>query len=425
MAHFEQRQWAPTYGARSRRDRKTATYRVYLPDPLAGWQPRIASTIIAELSDAENAIRQLESTATPQLNLDGIARVLLRAESVASSKIEGIQANARRVLQQQLLTSKDNHQRDTAIAEILGNINAMTHAIDIATSNPTFTRDDLLAIHHTLLGDTRDPEYAGVIRTRQNWIGGSHFSPANASFVPPPPDMIDALIDDLVEYINSDNDSPLVQAAIAHAQFETIHPFVDGNGRTGRALIHVILRRRRLASRLVVPISLVLATFADDYVRALNAFRHESDAADTNGQRSNALTEILWLFATATQRACADASQYSAGANALVESWRDRLGTIRSDSALAALLPHLTSSPIINLESAMRLTGRNKAPVNIALQKLVSADVLQIRDIDRKRYRVYEAGEALDLFTDLERVLASPVGDTALEPPVRPTPARR
>jgi Fic family protein len=425
MGRFEQRQWSPAYGAPSRRDRKAFSYKAYIPDLLASWEPRLPSQLVAELSDAEDAIRQLESATTPLLNLDGIARVLLRTESVASSKIEGIQANARRILEQQLLNSAQRHHRDNAIVEILGNITAMTRAIDVASSDETFTRDHLLDIHRCLLGGTRDDAYAGKIRDRQNWIGGTNYSPANAAFVPPPPELLDELIDDLVNYINSDNDAPLVQAAIAHAQFETIHPFIDGNGRTGRALIHVVLRRRNLARQLVTPISLILATFADDYVAALTSFRHEADANDADGRRSQSLQDILWLFGNATQRACQDASAYSARADELSRSWQQRLGTVRSDSALAALLPHLTSSPIVNLESAMQLTGRAKAPINLALQRLIKAGILQVRDIQRQRYRIYEAAEALDLFTDLERVLASPVGDTALEPPVRPTPARR
>ena len=94
-------------------------------------------------------------------------------------------------------------------------------------------------------------DLSGVVRTTQNWIGGSSYNPCSASFVPPPPEHVEGLLDDLLVYINSDDHPALVQAAIAHAQFETIHPFADGNGRTGRALIHVILRRRGLAPRFV------------------------------------------------------------------------------------------------------------------------------------------------------------------------------
>ena len=91
------------------------------------------------------------------------------------------------------------------------------------------------------------PRLGGVIREEQNWIGGSSYNPCSATFVPPPAEHVQGLLEDLTVYINGDEHPALVQAAIAHAQFETIHPFADGNGRTGRALIHIILRRRGLA----------------------------------------------------------------------------------------------------------------------------------------------------------------------------------
>lgn len=99
------------------------------------------------------------------------------------------------------------------------------------------------------------PGIAGVVRARQNWIGGSSYNPCGAAFVPPPPETLDALLGDLLAYVNGDDHPALVQAAIAHAQFETIHPFADGNGRTGRALIHVILRRRGLEPWPVPPVT--------------------------------------------------------------------------------------------------------------------------------------------------------------------------
>ena len=108
-------------------------------------------------------------------------------------------------------------------------------------------------MHERLLAGTRLERYAGRLRAVQNWIGGSSFNPCSAAFVPPPPEHVRALMADLCEFCNQDTLPAVAQAAMAHAQFETIHPFVDGNGRTGRALIHVILRRRGLAPRLVPP----------------------------------------------------------------------------------------------------------------------------------------------------------------------------
>lgn len=112
--------------------------------------------------------------------------------------------------------------------------------------------DDLHAMHRTLLTGERQFT-VGAARDVQNWIGTSPYNPCAADFVPPPPEMVDDLLDDLVAYVNGDDHPPLVQAAVSHAQFETIHPYADGNGRVGRALIHMVLTRRGLTSGAVLP----------------------------------------------------------------------------------------------------------------------------------------------------------------------------
>src|SRR5512139_89251 len=115
----------------------------------------------------------------------------------------------------------------------------------------------------------------GRVREEQNWIGGRLGNPSDAAFVPPPEDLVLPLLEDLVAFMARDDLPAAPQAAVAHAQFETIHPFIDGNGRVGRALVHVVLRRRGLAPRYVPPVSLVLAADAKAYVAGLTAFRDD------------------------------------------------------------------------------------------------------------------------------------------------------
>jgi Fic family protein len=231
---------------------------------------------------------------------------------------------------------------------------------------------------------------------------------------------VPGLLDDLVGYVNDDTHSPLAQAAIAHAQFETIHPFADGNGRTGRALVHVVLRRRGLAPAFVPPISLVLATWASTYVEGLMTYRH---LAEPDGpERSTTAAEWLRLFAAATHRACIDAEHYATRIDDLTASWRDRLGRVRADSGTDRLLSVLPGAPIITVESASALIDRSKARTTDAVNALADAGILRQRNVGRQRYRVFEATDVLELFTDLERALASPTGDTRDAPPVRPTP---
>jgi Fic family protein len=266
------------------------------------------------------------------------------------------------------------------------------------------------------------PEFGGVIRGEQNWIGGSSYNPCSATFIPPPAEFVRELLEDLTVYINGDEHPALVQAAIAHAQFETIHPFADGNGRSGRALIHIILRRRGVAPAFVPPISLVLATWVDDYISGLTAFRHLHPA--DSPERSSAAHGWLRTFAGAALRACNDAQAYAAAIDDLVEHWRSALGTVRKGSALDLILDVLPGVPLLTVDSAARLTDRSDVAAGSAVNRLVETEILVQRNIGKQRYRIFEAPEVLELFTSLERALASPAGDTATEPPVRPVPRR-
>ena len=230
------------------------------------------------------------------------------------------------------------------------------------------------------------------------------------------------MLADLLDYVNGDDHSPLVQAAIAHAQFETLHPFADGNGRTGRALIHVVLRRRRLAPTFVPPISLVLATWSDDYVTGLMTFRHLSEP--DSAERSAAAVEWLRMFATATSRSCQDAQAHRADIDEITATWRSKLGRVRANSSADLLLRVLPGVPIVAVESASKLIGRSKARTTDAVNALAEAGVLRQRNVGRQRYRVFEATEVLDVFTGLERALASPTGNTRSGRPVRLVPQR-
>lgn len=421
-SHLRQR-WTARFEGMSRRDRRGCEYDAYLPDPLSGWALLIHADVAADLADAESAVARLNRAGTSHVSLEGLARFLLRAESVGSSMIEGLVAATLRLVQAEVALTRGDDAGDAVAVEVLGNIAAMQRAVEVASGDDPFTLDDLLGIHRTLMDRSPAPQLGGVVRDVQNWIGGSSYNPCSASFVPPPPDHVPDLLDDLVAYVNHDEHSPLAQAAIAHAQFETIHPFADGNGRTGRALIHVVLRRRGLAPAFVPPISLVLATWASTYVEGLMTYRH---LAEPDGpERSAAAGEWLRLFATATHRACIDAEHYAARIDDLSASWRRRLGRVRADSGTDRLLSVLPGAPIITVESASALIDRSKARTTDAVNALTEADILRQRNVGRQRYRVFEATDVLELFTDLERALASPTGDTREARPVRPTPMRR
>jgi len=422
MAELIRRRWDPRFQGLTRRDRQGCDYDAYLPDPLAGWGLILPGDVAADMADAETAIRELNQAGTTHVSLEGLTRFLLRAESVGSSKIEGLDAGVRRLVEAEALLAEGGAAADRVAVEVLGNIASMESAVALAAEAREVTLADLLDIHRVLMEHSPAPELAGAIRQEQNWIGGSSYNPCSASFVPPPAEHVRGLIEDLTAYVNGDEHPALIQAAIAHAQFETIHPFADGNGRAGRALIHIILRRRGLTPVFVPPISLILATRSDDYISGLTAFRHLGPADSPD--RSTAAHAWLRTFAGAALQACNDAQAYASRIKNLVEHWRASLGAIRQGSAVDLLLGILPGVPLITVPAAARLIGRSDVAAGSAVNRLAAAGILVQRNLGRQRYRVFEAPEVLDLFTSLERVLASPGGDATTASPVRPVPQR-
>jgi Fic family protein len=233
---------------------------------------------------------------------------------------------------------------------------------------------------------------------------------------------VPGLIDDLCAFCNDDSLPAVAQAALAHAQFETIHPFTDGNGRTGRGLIQLVLRRRGLATRVLPPVSLVLATWARDYVDGLTATRYQGPAT---GEAARAgLNQWIGTFAGACVRAAEDAASFEERVEQIEGRWRAQVGQIRSGSATDLLLRALPGAPILSASAAAALTGRSFPQANEAIGRLVSAGVLSQISVG-KRNRAFEAKDIINAFTDLERQLASPEGDTRSSEPSRPVPPRR
>jgi Fic family protein len=405
-----------------RRDRRGCAYEAYVPDRLVGRQISLSGPTAADVADAERAVERLNREARSLMDSEAAARLLLRAEAVASSRIEGLEVGARRLLKAQVAAGLGEDASDVTATEVLNNIEAMRWAVDGLADVDQITVDHLLEIHKRLLTGTRLEQHAGKLREQQNWIGGSSYNPCSATFVPPPWDRVPNLLDDLCEFCNDDELPAVAQAALAHAQFETIHPFIDGNGRTGRALIHVILRRRGLAPVVVPPVSLVLATWSRDYLNGLTATRYPSDASSQ--QVVEGLDHWVGLFAAAMTRAVADAESYEERVAEVQAAWREALGKVRANSAVDILLNALPGKPVITVQSAAALIGRSEQAVNEAIPRLVDASVLKQTTVGR-RNRAFEALDLIKAFTDLERQLASPDGDTRHSPPERRVPQRR
>jgi len=423
MAKVIRRHWQSEAAAGlPRKDRQSCEYEAYVPDPLMGRAIVLEGAVAADVADAEAAINRLNLDARSLVDTEALARLLLRAESVASSKIEGLEIGPRRLLEAEAARALGEKSSDVTASEVLGNIEAMVYAVRSVRSDEELTLGQLLEIHRRLLAGSRLEESGGRVRSVQNWIGGSSHNPCSAAFVPPPPELVHDLLLDLCRFCNDDSLPAVVQAALAHAQFETIHPFVDGNGRTGRALIHLTLRRRGLAPRVLPPISLVLATWATDYVAALEGTRYRGEPASPAAHEG--LNRWVGLFATACRRAVGDAAEFNARVRELEATWRERLGSVRGNSATDLLLRALPGAPVLTVRSAADLVSRSLRATNEAIARMSDAGVLTQVTVGR-RNRAFEARELIDAFADLERQLASPRGDTRVAPPNRRVPRRR
>ncbi|MBM3276009.1 MAG: Fic family protein, partial [Candidatus Sericytochromatia bacterium] len=243
--------------------------------------------------------------------------------------------------------------------------------------------EHLIAIHESLFIGTRLDRIAGQVRDAQNWVGGDEYSPRHATYIPPPEGLVPDLLVDLCEFVTRTDFPPIIQAAIAHAQFETIHPFPDGNGRVGRALIHVVARRRGMAPDFVPPVSIALAKAPLAYISGLKAFER-GEIGDWCKQFAEALT---W--------SCEVADELLDRLVALQAQWSDELRP-RAKSALAKLLPSLPELPVLDVRSAAATIGASEEAARLAIADLEAAGILLPTKLGKLRRKVWRAPAILD-----------------------------
>jgi len=406
MPTTERRVWQPRLdGYGNRADRSSFVYEAYVPDPITALHIGLPQSVASVVVEAEHAVSDLQLE-TAFAGLEVLSRLLLRSESVASSRIEGLRLSQRR-LAEALLSPAD---AEAAASEVVGNIEAMQAAVDLGASRADISAEEIKALHQILLRNSRDSHIAGKIRDEQNWIGGSDHSPRGAEFIPPAEYRVPALLDDLASYLNLADSSAIVQAAVAHAQFETIHPFADGNGRVGRALIHVVFRRRGLSTRFAPPISVVLAANGSRYVQGLTAYR------------SGDLAEWCRFFAAVVIDAASRARTLAADLTVLQEEWLEQAKRPRADSTAARLIAAIPAQPILDAKTVAAMLSVSEVAARNALNALEEASVLRPVSFGKKRFRAWEAPTLIVLLDNFEWSMAEDTKGNRQRPSPSPRP---
>ena len=417
MGSYVDRFWASDASGMNKAERIGGAYHPYVPDKLGGFELLIEPSCAKALSQAHDALSALERSGL-LIDTEPLARMLLRAEAVSSSRIEGLEIPAGKLLEYEELDRLGvEHRLDSAEAQVLGNVHALTDSLSGVEAGHGFSIEGICAINKALLAGTRMADEGGVLRTTQNWIGGNRVNPVGAAYVPPEPELVPGLMEDLVRFLNGAELPAVAAAALAHAQFETIHPFADGNGRTGRALIHEVLKGAGLTRTTVPPVSLVLATDRERYIANLGAYRTcERD------DRNKAANEWVEYFANTCTVACRRALDFERVLEGIRDAWVEKTG-FRANSAGRLLIDVLPGTPAISIKTAQALTGRSYPAARSAVLALEQAGILRQNSKNRKS-GIYVAHEIVEAFNAYERALATVSGDTSVEKPRRKVPQR-
>jgi Fic family protein len=380
--------------------RETGTYRTstthgeavraFVPHPLPPADPPLA--IEGELADwhaeANTAIGRLRVAGAMVPDPGWFLYGFVRKEAVLSSQIEGTQATLRDVATFEATSSADRPDDVEEVCNYVDGLNHARAAIADADGLPLSTRL-LCDVHRILMRGVRgEDKLPGEIRRSQNWIGGTR--PGNARFVPPPHEEVASALAALEKWIHSDDPlPPLVKAGLAHVQFETIHPFLDGNGRVGRMLITLLVEHWGLLDQPLLYLSVAFKRRQQEYYARLAAVRTEGDW--------EGWTEF---FLECVTEAANDGVHIAQSMHALLGRDRDRV--VRHDRATVAaiqLLDLLPSNPVLTVSRASELLGITAPPTRKAIDLLVNLGVLS-ETTGKQRDRAYAYHAYLDLLTE-------------------------
>lgn len=353
------------------------------------------SKVTSLCRQAEQELARLELASDLVPSLDWFIYGFVRKEAVLSSQIEGTQATLVDLLRYEALRS-DKKAPTADVQEVCNYLEALSFAWEqIHRSDGLPISMRLLSQAHRRLmkGARGDDKQPGEIRRSQNWVGGTR--PGNAAFVPPPPHMLAGALGEFETYIHEEDDLvPVVRAGLLHVQFETIHPYLDGNGRIGRLLITLLLAHWKLLSQPLLYLSLYFMRNREEYYRRLSAVRTDGDWEG-------------WVefFIEGVVSIASEATTAARDLFALVNVDRARaLSAPKSTVMAARLFEKLPHDPIVNISRARELLDTTKPTATKAVNTLVDAGILQ-ETTGRRRDRTFSYGAYLDLLragTDLD-----------------------
>lgn len=366
-------------------------YQAFIPAPLPPVDLEVDDALQAILSEADQALGRLDGAVRLVPNPDLFVLMYVRREAVLSSQIEGTQASLMDVLEYE--AALDKGERRVDVVEISNYVSAMKHGLARLPELP-LSRRLLCEVHEVLMNDVRGGEAdktPGEFRRSQNWIGGA--SPSTARFVPPPWEVAADAFADLERFLHDPAPMPpLIKIALAHAQFETIHPFLDGNGRSGRLLITFWLVERGILARPLLYPSLFFKEHREEYIDRLQAIR---DDGAWESWLSFFVDGIRQVATEATDRAVAIVELRREHEELL----RNRLGK-RTPNALAAL-EFLFRQPVVSaklLEQAIDVSQ----PTAAALVRDLERVGILTEFTGKRRNRLFAYDRYLDLFPGVQ-----------------------
>lgn len=370
--------------------RQPQGHRAFLPAPLPPSPPvRIGGELQAALSRADRALGRLDGSVTTVPNPDRFVMMYVRKEAVLSSQIEGTQSSLQDLLEAEAQVLSPHRPRD--VTEVVNYVFAMNHGLHRLAELPVSVRL-LREIHARLLQGARGSRLApGELRRSQNWLGPAGCTLSEASFVPPPPQDVPAALSDLERFVHGSADLPLlVQVGVAHAHFETVHPFLDGNGRLGRLLVTFLLCERDVLQQPVLYLSYYLKRHRQEYYDRLQATR---DAGDWEGW--------LLFFLRGIAEVATEATDTARRILALREDHRARIAGHLGRAAGNGhrVLERLFERPILSVHDVQRLTGTTYSAANQLVARLSDHAILR-EFTGHRRNRRFRYEDYIRLFDD-------------------------